>query len=138
MRDPQEIEVLKCDRFSSVQSRLLRFENENFNHYWGRKYSFPWVAWNWVINLRFVHLQQAGERKLITQFHATHGKEYFRPQYVSEDVKDTGEKENQKNHPSFLSAHTTFLCVELKRKAMNLSCGTQSMDLMFPETEGNQ
>ena len=49
--------------------------------YWGRKYSFPWVAWKWVINLRFVHLLQAEERKLITQFHATHGKEYFRPQY---------------------------------------------------------
>ena len=42
--------------------------------YWGRKYYFPWVAWNWVINLRFVHLLQAGECKLITKFHATHGK----------------------------------------------------------------
>ena len=42
--------------------------------YWGWKYSFPWVAWNWVINLRFVHLLQAGERKLIMQSHATHGK----------------------------------------------------------------
>ena len=42
--------------------------------YWGRKYSLPWVAWNWVINLCFVHLLQAGERKLIRQFPATHGK----------------------------------------------------------------
>ena len=29
---------------------------------------------NWVINLRFFHLLQEEERKLITQFHATHGK----------------------------------------------------------------
>ena len=27
------------------------------------------------------------QRKLITQFHATHGKEYFRPQYYQNDVR---------------------------------------------------
>ena len=30
--------------------------------YWARNYYFPWVSWNWVINLQFVHLQKAGER----------------------------------------------------------------------------
>ena len=40
----------------------------------GRNYYFPWVAWNWVINLRFVLPQKAGERKFFTQFHATHDK----------------------------------------------------------------
>ena len=29
--------------------------------YWGRKYYFPWVVWNWVINLRFVHPLKPGE-----------------------------------------------------------------------------
>ena len=35
-----------------------------FGHYlyWARNNYFPWVAWNWVINLRFVHPQKAGER----------------------------------------------------------------------------
>ena len=30
--------------------------------YWARNYYFPWVARNWVIILRFVHPQKAGER----------------------------------------------------------------------------
>ena len=33
--------------------------------------------------MRFVQLLQAGERQLITQFHATHRKPFFRPQYTS-------------------------------------------------------
>ena len=60
--------------FCYQMSRSRRSSPKLQKLYWGRKYSFPWVAWNWVINLRFVHLLQAGERKLITQFHATHGK----------------------------------------------------------------
>ena len=35
------------------------------------------------INLRFVQLLQAGERQLIAQFHATHRKPFFRPQYCA-------------------------------------------------------
>ena len=31
------------------------------HHYWARNYYFPRVAWNWVINLWFVHPQKAGE-----------------------------------------------------------------------------
>ena len=30
--------------------------------YWARNYYLLWVAWNWVINLRFVHPQKAAER----------------------------------------------------------------------------
>ena len=37
-------------------------------------YYFPWVAWNWLINLRIVCPQKAGERNFFTQFHATRGK----------------------------------------------------------------
>ena len=31
-------------------------------HYWGRKKGFLWVAWNWAINLRFVHPEKAAKR----------------------------------------------------------------------------
>ena len=42
--------------------------------YWAWNYYFSWVPWNLVINLRFVHLQKAGESNFFTQFHATHSK----------------------------------------------------------------
>ena len=29
--------------------------------YWPRNYYLSWVAWNWVINLRFIHPQKAAE-----------------------------------------------------------------------------
>ena len=34
--------------------------------YWGRKYHFPWVAWNWVINLRSLACSRWTKCKLIT------------------------------------------------------------------------
>ena len=43
-------------------------------YYWGRKYSFPWVWWNCIINLRSPAFSRWTKRKLITQFHPTHGK----------------------------------------------------------------
>ena len=34
--------------------------NKSTPQYWARNYYLLWVAWNWVINLRFVHPQKAG------------------------------------------------------------------------------
>ena len=36
--------------------------NHSYRTYWAQNYYLSWVAWNWVINLRFVHPQKAGER----------------------------------------------------------------------------
>ena len=37
-----------------------------FANYWARNNYFPQVAWNWVINLRFVHPKKAGECNFFT------------------------------------------------------------------------
>ena len=44
------------------------------NLYWARNYYFPWIAWNWVKKIAFTCFCGWKNRKLITQFHATHNK----------------------------------------------------------------
>ena len=59
---------------TSVKSREEWECNPKADIYWGRKYYFPWVAWNGVINLRSPACSRWTKHKLITQFHPTHGK----------------------------------------------------------------
>ena len=44
---------------SGLYSTLLFIDLDTL--YWDRNYYLSWVAWNWVINLGFVHPKKAGE-----------------------------------------------------------------------------
>ena len=46
---------------NSSQSYTTETQLKQIQDYWAQNYYFPWVAGNKVINLRFVHPQQAGE-----------------------------------------------------------------------------
>ena len=66
--------VVACYAWGTKYCSQRRLNEWKYYLYWARNYYLLWVAWNWVINLRFVHPQKAAERNFFTQFHATHNK----------------------------------------------------------------
>ena len=49
----------RCKRYPRWRNSILKQSSV----YWARNYYLLWVAWNWVINLRFVQPQKAAQRK---------------------------------------------------------------------------